>query len=93
MGQVISITIRGLVQGVYFRQSMREQANALNLTGFVKNLRDGSVYAEAAGSAEDLEKLLDWCRHGPPRARVESVTTGEIDGKYYDGFVIDRSAF
>ena len=67
MLQTISITVSGKVQGVFYRQSTKEMATSLGITGQVKNLSDGSVYIIATGTKEQLDKLVDWCRQGPRR--------------------------
>lgn len=69
-----AIRVEGLVQGVYFRKSCQTKAQSLGLTGFVKNLNDGSVYIEVEGPEQDLNALLEWCQVGPERARVSQVT-------------------
>ncbi len=65
--------VRGRVQGVFYRVSAREQAMALKITGFVRNLPDGSVELDAQGEDHALDQFIHWCRHGPPNARVEHV--------------------
>ncbi len=67
------IRVRGLVQGVLFRQSTVDEARRLGLEGWVRNLPDGSVEAEAQGTRQGVEALVRWCRRGPPAARVEGV--------------------
>ena len=66
-------TISGKVQGVFYRANAREKAMALGLTGYVRNLPDGSVELDAEGEEESLHSLLYWCQHGPPGARVDKV--------------------
>jgi acylphosphatase len=73
--QRISLQIKGKVQGVFYRKSAAEKANEIGLTGFVKNLPDSSVYAEAQGTPEQLDAFEIWCRRGPQRAAVNSVET------------------
>jgi acylphosphatase len=68
-----TIRIRGRVQGVFFRGSAVDEARRLGLTGTVCNRPDGSVEAVATGPREDVERLVAWCRRGPPAARVEEV--------------------
>jgi acylphosphatase len=63
--------VSGKVQGVWFRASARDQAVALGLRGFARNLPGGSVEVLAAGDAEALEQLAQWLRLGPPLARVD----------------------
>lgn len=67
------VIIRGKVQGVFFRASAREQAKALDIVGFVRNLPDGSVELEAQGEDDSIDRFLHWCHHGPPYARVDEV--------------------
>ncbi|MBW3551087.1 MAG: acylphosphatase [Proteobacteria bacterium] len=65
--------ISGTVQGVWFRASTCEQAQALGLRGYAKNLPDGRVEVLAVGDATGIDQLAEWLRHGPPRAQVERV--------------------
>jgi acylphosphatase len=65
--------VRGRVQGVAYRAYAAAEARRLDLTGTVRNLPDGSVELVAAGPREAVERLAEWCRRGPPAARVESV--------------------
>ncbi|MCU0436132.1 MAG: acylphosphatase [Bacteroidia bacterium] len=74
-----SLTISGKVQGVFYRKSAAAEAQRIGLTGFVKNLPDGSVYAQAQGTDEQLEEFVNWCKRGPDRARVEKVDVLEIE--------------
>lgn len=67
-------SIHGTVQGVGFRWALRSQALALNLDGWVRNRRDGSVEALACGAPEALAALTDWVHQGPPSAHVDRVT-------------------
>ena len=69
----IDLIITGRVQGVFYRASALEQAQSLNLTGWVQNLADGSVEVVAEGQRYALEELINWCRHGPPEAAVQDV--------------------
>ncbi|HEY3488235.1 MAG TPA: acylphosphatase [Gammaproteobacteria bacterium] len=80
--------IRGLVQGVFFRASTREQAAALGLTGWVRNLPDGCVEAAACGEDAQLEQLERWLRRGPELAMVDSVEVTAEDYTPYTGFEI-----
>lgn len=69
----VHVWVTGRVQGVFFRQSARRQAETLGLTGWVRNLGDGRVEATAEGPAEAIAAWLDWCRQGPPAARVDEL--------------------
>jgi len=77
-----NIRISGRVQGVGFRYSAMQAALALGVTGFVKNLYSGEVYVEAEGTAEQVDEFIEWCRQGPPRARIDhiDITVGEVAG-------------
>ena len=67
--------IEGTVQGVLFRHHTREMALQLNLRGWVKNRRDGSVEAVFEGEKEKVDQILKWCHRGPSAARVTEVHT------------------
>ncbi|HEY0483560.1 MAG TPA: acylphosphatase [Kofleriaceae bacterium] len=71
--------VRGRVQGVSYRASTVDEACAHGLTGWVRNLADGSVELEAQGDEARVHALLAWCEHGPPAARVAGVTVDERD--------------
>ena len=67
------LRIYGRVQGVFFRASTREQAQKRGLSGWVENLRDGSVEAVIEGPRQEVEEVVDWAEEGPPRANVEDL--------------------
>lgn len=67
------VTVRGRVQGVYYRASARDRARQLRLSGWARNCPDGSVEIVAEGDRIQLEQLITWSRHGPPAAVVTSV--------------------
>ena len=67
------LLITGRVQGVYYRASTCERAQALGVVGQVRNLPSGQVEVIAQGPAEDLQVLLDWCWQGPPAAQVTTI--------------------
>jgi acylphosphatase len=79
-----------MVQGVYFRQSAKEKASALNINGTVKNDSDGSVKILASGRHENLQKLIDWCCQGPPRAEVANVYVEKVPFIEFKDFDIIR---
>lgn len=69
----LHVCISGRVQGVGFRYATRAAAVQLGLSGWVRNLHDGSVEAFFCGDDDALEQMLDWCRTGPPMAAVAHV--------------------
>ena len=73
------IIINGLVQGVYFRYYTKKTALSLGLTGFVKNLKDGSVEIVVRGNKDNINKLINWCKKGSEQAKVENVKIKEIN--------------
>ena len=76
------LIIAGRVQGVWYRESMREAAEARNVTGWVRNLSDGSVEAVVQGEADRVEALIAWCHRGPPLARVTAVRSEAGEGDF-----------
>ncbi|HUN55511.1 MAG TPA: acylphosphatase [Smithella sp.] len=73
----VCVYISGRVQGVFFRAETQRAATGLNLTGWVRNLADGRVQALFEGEDKNVGKMLEWCRKGPPAARVENVIVTE----------------
>ena len=79
--------VSGRVQGVFFRASARAEAVRLGLTGYAKNLTDGSVEVLACGDAAALEELQRWLQLGPPSARVANVVRSCADDAPPEAFV------
>ena len=77
MKKHFNIKITGLVQGVFFRVSAKEKADELGITGFARNERDASLYIEAEGEEDNLNKFFAWCQDGPDSANVENVEISE----------------
>lgn len=67
------VVVSGRVQGVFYRQTTKDKARSLGLVGWVRNQEDGSVALEASGPRERVMQLIDWCRKGPPAARVDNI--------------------
>jgi len=88
--RTISITVSGKVQGVYYRQSTKEKAVELAITGTVENLTNGDVYIIASGTKEQLDALITWCHKGPSRAVVNKVVVKEIPLTVFERFTIER---
>jgi acylphosphatase len=69
----LHLLIHGRVQGVFFRDSMRREAQRLALTGWVRNTAEGTVEAIVQGEQAALEKIVQWAQHGPSQAQVSQV--------------------
>lgn len=76
------VWITGRVQGVFFRAYTRDAARMIGVTGWVRNLPDGSVEAVFEGESGKVEKMIEWCREGSPMSRIEKV---EILEEVYTG--------
>jgi acylphosphatase len=86
------VRVRGLVQGVYFRESTRRAAEAAGVAGWVRNLADGSVEALFEGAEDAVAEVVGFCRVGPADARVESVEVMSEAPGGISGFTIRDSA-
>jgi acylphosphatase len=75
----VHVLITGRVQGVGFRESMRLVAQALDVTGWVRNLADASVEAVVQGEETAVDRLVGWCHNGPPGANVRFVEAKLIE--------------
>ncbi|OLD12804.1 MAG: acylphosphatase [Crenarchaeota archaeon 13_1_40CM_2_52_14] len=85
------VLISGLVQGVFFRREISYLARQLGVTGWTRNLSDGSVEVIAEGDKEAIDKLIQFCRVGPSGARVRNVSVKWEDFKgEFRGFRITR---
>ena len=88
----VRLLISGRVQGVFFRDSTRQQALQHNVTGWVRNLPDGRVEAVLEGEEEAVAAVARWCRHGPPGAFVERVEERrETPTGQFSTFTIERT--
>jgi acylphosphatase len=82
------VVVRGLVQGVFFRDSLRRLASSLGVSGWVRNTGDGAVEAVFEGEPDAVARLVDFCRRGPRGARVDDIEvfTESVEG--VSGFAI-----
>ena len=76
------LVVHGRVQGVFFRESMRLEAERLGVAGWVCNRRDGTVEAVVHGLPEAVERLTQWARRGPADAQVSSVDVSPAEGRF-----------
>ncbi len=85
--KTLRLLIHGRVQGVWFRESMRIEAERLKVSGWVRNTPDGTVEAVIQGPVAAIDALIEWTRSGgPPLARVDRVEVSETQGQH-SGFV------
>jgi acylphosphatase len=82
------VVVRGNVQGVFFRDSCRQQAGSRGVAGWVTNRPDGAVEAVFEGDAGSVQAMLDWCGHGPRGAEVKSVDESTEEPEGISGFEI-----
>jgi len=76
------------VQGVWYRQSCADVARAAGVCGWVRNLSDGRVEAVFEGGAESVDRMVAWCRVGPPRASVVGVEVAREQAEGLGGFAV-----
>jgi len=79
-------TVKGRVQGVFFRASTRRVADSLGLTGYAVNLPNGNVEVLACGDRRAVDQLAAWLHEGPERARVDAVERRDVDVAAPDRF-------
>jgi acylphosphatase len=82
MPQLIARKLRifGRVQGVGYRETLRREAERCGVGGWVRNCSDGTVEAHLQGEPEAVDRVVDWCRRGPPAARVSEIRSEEVSG-------------
>lgn len=85
-----TIVVSGKVQGVFFRASTQEEAQRLNLRGWVKNEADGSVRIEVEGKSQALRQFIQWCHRGPQLAHVTNVRAEPGAARNYTDFIVKR---
>ena len=88
MLQSLQIIVQGKVQGVFYRQSTRDKASELRITGTVKNLANGDVEIIATGTDAALTQFTGWCKHGPSRAIVTGVIITPLSLQSFNSFSI-----
>lgn len=80
------LTISGKVQGVFYRESMRTEAERLGVTGWVRNCSDGTVEAIVQGTSEAVTVIIAWAQRGPKQAQITKVDVAEAEGENYSRF-------
>jgi acylphosphatase len=87
--EATDIVVTGRVQGVFYRAAMREQAERLQVNGWVRNEPDGTVTAHLEGSPGAVSELLEWCETGPTAAQVDDVRSRAVEVIGANGFNAD----
>ena len=87
--ETVHLVIKGKVQGVYYRVSAKEKANALDIKGWVKNTGE-NVEVMASGNKEQLETFIEWCRLGPKYATVTDIIITKADAENVNDFSIKK---
>jgi len=87
MSSARRFTIKGRVQGVFFRESTRRVAESLGITGYANNLPNGDVEVLACGEPAAIDKLATWLEDGPRMATVTSVAVQDVEIDQPTGFV------
>lgn len=80
------VIVTGRVQGVFFRDSCRQEASRLGVAGSARNLPDGTVEVIAEGEDEAVIALINWCKEGPSYADVDSVEASDVEPQGASGF-------
>lgn len=88
--KTIRLTIKGRVQGVFYRATAKDVAELIGVKGWVRNLPDKNVEITVTASEDVLQKFIDWCKQGPPKATVDEVIVEDLTLEEFKGFRIIR---
>ena len=88
--KTVRLTIKGKVQGVFYRATAKDLADLTSVKGWVRNLPDNNVEIIATATEEILQKFINWCKQGPPKARVDDVIVEELKLAEFNDFRIIR---
>jgi acylphosphatase len=88
--KTVRLVIKGKVQGVFYRATAKDIADQLGIKGWIKNLPDRNVEIKVTATEDILQKFIDWCKQGPPNARVDEVIVEELSAEEFNGFRIIR---
>ena len=88
MLKTVNVEVHGVVQGVFFRVSLRQQAEQLGVFGWCKNTGAGTVLCCFEGNSDQVDQLVRWAHEGPPSSRVTRVDVTEETPQHFDAFVI-----
>jgi len=90
MKKAVRVYIFGIVQGVFFRNFIKEQAELLNIKGYVRNKEDGSVEAWIEGNSDDVKKMIEKCKKGPKHAVIKRLDVVDENFHGFKDFKIIR---
>ena len=88
--KTVRLTIKGQVQGVFYRATAKDVADLTGVKGWVKNLPNDNVEITATATEETLQKFINWCKQGSPKARVDEVIVEDLELQEFNGFRIIR---
>lgn len=77
MKKSVRLYINGIVQGVFFRNFVKENAEKCNVKGFIRNLEDGRIEIFLEGNIEDVDKMIEICKTGPKHSQIKNVEEKE----------------
>jgi acylphosphatase len=83
MKKSVRVYIRGIVQGVFFRAFIKENAELYNVKGFVRNLEDGRIETFLEGDFKDVEKMIELCKKGPSHSQIKDI---EVKSERFQDF-------
>jgi acylphosphatase len=86
----VHLLIKGKVQGVFFRATAKDIADEMAISGWVRNTPDGDVEIIAAGSQQNIDRFVEWCKHGPEKAIVTNVSITQKEDQSFERFKILR---
>jgi acylphosphatase len=88
MKKSVKVYFSGLVQGIFFRAFVKDNADRLNINGFVRNLEDGRVEAFFEGDGKNVDKILEVCSKGPKHSKIKKVEVKQAYFQEIKGFKI-----
>ena len=88
--KTVRLLIKGKVQGVFYRATAKDVADLTGVKGWVRNLPDNNVEIIVTAPEDKLQTFFNWCKQGPPKARVDEVIVEELDLQEFNGFKVIR---
>lgn len=88
--ETVHLIISGKVQGVFYRASAKKKAEELNVSGWIRNTREGDVEAMISGKKDSVDRFVEWSKSGPQRAVVTGVVIHKKELLEFDSFSVER---